>query len=58
MSFDGGHNKGQWPRKNDWTKCVGRFGLVNGPECFLKACEEIKKVNSKSVEKIMDMIAS
>ena len=34
-----------------WTKYVGRFGLANGPDCFLKACEEIKKVNSKAGEK-------
>ena len=31
---------------------MGRFGSANGPDSFVKACEEIEKVNSKAGEKI------
>ena len=37
---------------NMWTKYVGRFGSANGPHSFVKACEEIEKINFKAGEKI------
>ena len=38
-----------------WTKYVGRFGSANGPDSFIKACEEIEKVNSKAGEKTQQL---
>ena len=45
-------NPGSGAVFNMWTKYVGRFGSANGPDSFVKACEEIEKVNSEAGEQI------
>ena len=37
---------------NLWTRYSKRFGSANGPDSYLKACEEIEKVNKRASEKI------
>ena len=37
---------------NLWARYSKRFGSANGPDSYLKACEEIEKVNKRAGEKI------
>ena len=37
---------------NLWQRYSKRFGFANGPDSYLKACEEIEKVNKRAGEKI------
>ena len=45
-------NPGSGTVFNMWTKYCQRFGSANGPDSFLKACEEIDRINERAGEKI------